>query len=53
MKKAFADCTILLDENRLLFEQNNEKTTQQSVKFIMSDKARIITYDNILEAEQK
>ena len=26
-EKIFADCIFLLDENRLLFEQNNEKIT--------------------------
>jgi hypothetical protein len=31
-EKAFADRAILLDENKLLFDQNNEKTTRLSVK---------------------
>ena len=52
-EKAFADRTILLDENRLLFEQNNEKTTRQSVKSTMPGNARIMTCDDIVEAEQK
>jgi hypothetical protein len=52
-EKAFADRTILLDENRLLFEQNNEKITRQSVKSTMPGNARIMTYDDIVEAEQK
>ena len=52
-EKAFADRTILLDENRLLFEQNNEKTTRQSVKSTMPGNARIMTYDDIVKAEQK
>jgi hypothetical protein len=52
-EKAFADRTILLDENRLLFEQNNEKTTRQSVKSTIPGNARIMTYDDIVEAEQK
>jgi hypothetical protein len=52
-EKAFADRSILLDENRLLFEQNNEKTTRQSVKSTMPGNARIMTYDDIVEAEQK
>ena len=30
-EKAFADRAILLDENKLLFEQNNEKNTRMSV----------------------
>jgi hypothetical protein len=52
-EKAFADRSILLDENRLLFEQNNEKITRQSVKSIMPGNARIMIYDDIVEAEQK
>jgi hypothetical protein len=52
-EKAFADRTILLDENRLLFEQNTEKTTRQSVKSTMPGNARIMTYDDIVKAEQK
>lgn len=52
-EKAFADRSILLDENRLLFEQNNEKRTRQSVKSTMPGNARIMTYDDIVEAEQK
>jgi hypothetical protein len=53
MEKTFADHSILLDENRLLFKQNNEKTTRQSVKSTMPGNARIMTYDAIVEAEQK
>jgi hypothetical protein len=52
-EKAFADHTILLDENRLLFEQNNEKTTRQSVKSTMPGNARIMTYDDMVKAEEK
>jgi hypothetical protein len=51
--KFYADRSILFDENRLLFEQNNEKTTRQSVKSTMPGNARIMTYDDIVEAEQK
>ena len=53
MEKAFANRTILLDEKRLLFEQKNEKITRQSVKSTMPSNARIKTYDDIVEAEQK
>jgi len=52
-EKAFTDRTILLDENRLLFEQNNEKTTQQSARSTMVGNARIMTYDDIDHAERK
>lgn len=52
-ENVFADRTTLLNKNRLLFEQNNEKTTRQSVKSTMPGNARIMTYDDIVEAEQK
>jgi len=52
-EKAFTDRTILLDENRLLFEQNNEKTTRQSARSTMVGNARIMTYDDIDHAERK
>ena len=37
----------------MLFEQNNEKTTRQSVKSTVPGNAKIMTYDDIVEAEQK
>lgn len=43
--KLFADRAILLDESRLLFGQNNEKTTRQSIPSTVEDKAKIMTYD--------
>jgi hypothetical protein len=52
-EKLFADRAILLDENRLLFEQNNEKTTRQSVRSTVTGNAKIMTYDDIVKAEQK
>ena len=52
-EKLFADRAILLDENRLLFQQNNEKTTRQSVRSTVTGNAKIMTYDDIARAEQK
>ena len=52
-EKAFADRTILFDENKLLFEQNNEKTTRQSVKSTMPGNARMMTHNSIVKIEQK
>ncbi len=53
MEKAFPNRTIHLDEHRLLFKHNNEKATRQSVKSTMPGNARIMSYDDIVEAEQK
>jgi hypothetical protein len=52
-EKLFTDRAILLDENASLFEHNNEKTTRQSVRSTMVGKARIMSYEAIVEAEQK
>jgi len=40
-ENAFADRTILLDENLLLFEQNNKKTTRNSIKATVVGSARL------------
>jgi hypothetical protein len=52
-EKAFADRAILLDENNLLFEQNNEKTTRLSVRLTVTGNAKVMTYDDIVEAQRK
>jgi hypothetical protein len=52
-EKAFADRAILLDENKLLFEQNNEKTTRSSTKSTVTGAAKIMAYDHIVEAQRK
>ena len=41
-EKAFADRAILFDENRLLFEQNNERTIGKSVKPIVVRHAKVM-----------
>ncbi len=51
--KAFADRAILLDENRLLFEQNNEKTARLSIRSTVTGTAKVMTYDGIIEAQRK
>ena len=40
-EKAFADRAILLDENLLLFEQNNERNTRKSIKATAVGKAKL------------
>jgi hypothetical protein len=52
-ENAFADRAILLDENMLLFEQNNEKTTRTSIKATVVGTAKVMSYEDIVEAQQK
>jgi hypothetical protein len=52
-EKAFADRALLLDENRLLFEQNNEKQTRISIKSTVTGNAKVMSYDDIVEAQAK
>lgn len=49
-EKAFADGAILLGENRLLLEQTNEKTTRLSIRSTVTGTAKVMTYDDIIEA---
>jgi hypothetical protein len=48
-----ATCTILLDENKLSFEQNNEKVARLSTRSTVAGNAKIMTYDDIVEAQRK
>ena len=43
---AFADRAILLDENSLLFEQNNEKATRKSIRATVVGSARVMSYED-------
>jgi hypothetical protein len=49
-ENVFANRVILLDENLLLFEQNNEKTTCKLIKAIVVGGARVISYEDIIDA---
>lgn len=42
-----------MDENLLLFQQNNEKTTRTSIKAIIVGTAKVSSYEDIVEAQQK
>jgi hypothetical protein len=44
---------LLLDENLLLFEQNNEKNTRTSIKATVVGTAKVLSYEDIVEAQQK
>jgi hypothetical protein len=48
-----ADRAILLDENMLLFEQKNEKTTCTSIKATVVGTAKVLSCEDIVEAQQK
>lgn len=50
VEKAFASRAILLDENKLLVEQNNEKTSRVSIHSTVTGTARVMTYDDIVKA---
>jgi hypothetical protein len=52
-EKAFADRAILLDENLLLFEQNNERNTRKSIKATAVGKGKVLSYEDIVEAQRK
>jgi hypothetical protein len=52
-EKTFADRAILLDENKLLFEQNNEKMTRSSTRSTVTGTAKIMTYEDIMETQRK
>jgi hypothetical protein len=52
-ENAFADRAILLDENLLLFEQNNEKATRKSIKATVVGSARVMSYEDIVEAQKQ
>ena len=51
-EKTFADRAILLDENKLLFEQNNEKMTRSSTRSTVTGTAKIMTYEDIMETQE-
>ena len=53
VEKAFADRAILLDENLLLFEQNNERNTRKSIKATAVGKAKVLSYEDIVEAQRQ
>ena len=52
-ENAFADRAILLDENLLLFEQNNEKATRKSIRATVVGSVRAMSYEDIVEAQKQ
>ena len=50
---SFAECALLLDENRLLFQQNNESKCRKSTKLTVVGKAKVMSYEDIVEVQAK
>lgn len=50
---AFANRAILLDENALLFEQNNEKATRKLIRATVVGSAKVMTYEDIVKAQRQ
>ncbi|KAF1818790.1 uncharacterized protein K489DRAFT_373798 [Dissoconium aciculare CBS 342.82] len=44
---------MLFDDNKLLFEQNNEKRVRESVRRTMVGRVKVMSYEDILEAERQ
>jgi hypothetical protein len=52
-ENGFTERAILLDENLLLFKQNNEKTTRTLIKATVVGTAKVMSYEDIVEAQEK
>jgi hypothetical protein len=52
-EKAFAERSLLLDDNRLLFAQNNKKVSRKSVRSTIVGTAKVMSYEDIVDAKTK
>ena len=52
-ERAFAERSLLLQQNHDLFEQNNEKKNRQRTKSTVVGKAKIMTFEDIAVAKRK
>jgi hypothetical protein len=50
-EKAFAERSLLLDDNRLLFAQNSEKVSRKSARSTVVGTAKVMSYEDIVEAQ--
>ena len=50
---AFADRALLLNENELLFEQNNEAVKRKLVKSKVIGTAKVLSYEDLITAKQE
>jgi hypothetical protein len=51
-ENAFAERSILLDENLLLFQQNNERADRVSTKATMIGNARVMKYEGMVKEQE-
>ncbi|OKP08914.1 hypothetical protein PENSUB_5495 [Penicillium subrubescens] len=49
-ERAFAERSMLLQQNQDLFQQNNEKKNRQRTKSTVVEKAKIVTFEDIAVA---
>lgn len=52
-EKAFANRSLLLDEDQLLFTQNNEKVTRTTARSTITGTAKVMTYHDIIAAQEQ
>lgn len=52
-ERAFAECALLIDEIRLLFEQNNGSRSRLSTRSTVIGKAKVMSYNDIVETQRK
>lgn len=52
-ERAFAERSLLLQQNQVLFQQNNEKKNRQHTKSTVVGKAKIMTFEDIVMAKRK
>lgn len=52
-EKVYADRAVLFDENKLLFEQNNEKTVRDTTRVMNLGKAKVMCHQDLLDAQRK
>jgi hypothetical protein len=52
-QNSFAERALLFDENQLLFKQNKESKTRKSTSSTVVGKAKVMSYEDIVEAQAK
>jgi plasmid replication initiation protein len=52
-EKTFAEPALLLDENRLLSEQNNDSNCRKSTKSSVVGKEKCVSYGDVVEARAR
>jgi len=49
----FAECALLQDQNRFLAKMNNEAKVRRSTKSLILGKAKVMSYEDLKEAQAK